>query len=228
MTVAGMVKSSFVDYPGLISCVLFLPGCNYNCFYCHNRPLLESGYKKVELDYIDEFLNSRRDMLDAVVITGGEPTIQPDLIPFMRKIRDKGFKLKLDTNGSAPDVVLEVLRAGLADYFAVDYKAPTARYSEVAGGKAGSQTVLQTISLLLESRAKFEVRTTVIPQLDTHDLLQMARELPIVPRYVLNRYRKPDMYLTCDEERVNQTPYSRNRLEALADTIREYQPNVVV
>lgn len=227
MTVAGMVKSSFVDYPGLVSCVLFLPGCDFNCFYCHNRLLMESEYQRIDLDYIDEFLNSRKDMLDAVVITGGEPTMQPDLIPFMLKIKEKRFKLKLDTNGSSPEVITKVLRAGLVDYFAVDYKAPSARYPEIAGGKAGGETVLNTIRLLLESRADFEVRTTVIPQLDTHDLLQMARELPIVPRYVLNRYRKPDNYLPCDEERVNVTPYSQKRLDALADAICQYQPNTV-
>lgn len=226
MTVAGMVKSSFVDYPGLISCVLFVPCCNYNCFYCHNRALLDGTYEKVDPESIKKFLNSRKGILDAVVITGGEPTLQPDLIPFLKEIKRMGFRLKLDTNGSSPDTVSRVLREELCDYYAVDYKAPASAYPEIAGKNANGWAVLETIRLLMKSGADFEVRTTVFPQLNEDDLILMARELPPVPRYVLNRYRKPEKYLGCDEERVNQPPYPQSRIEAFADLIRRYQPNI--
>ncbi len=226
MTVTGLVKTSLIDYPGKIACVLFVPGCNYNCFYCHNRQLIEGSDGILEPERITEFLNERRGFLDGVVISGGEPTIQPELIPFMENLREMGYRVKLDTNGSSPEVVKEVLERSLCDYCAVDYKAPRLRYPEICGAGAEADKTLETIRLLLESGADFEVRTTVIPQLGEEDLITMAKELPVLPRYSLNLYRKPLKFLPEDRERVGKTPYSQAQLNILAGVLREYQPNV--
>ena len=228
MTIAGIVKSSLVDYPGLISCVLFTPACNFDCFYCHNRHLIDGTHESLEQNAIMDFLKKRAGKLDGVVITGGEPTLQPDLLPFIRELRGLGYKIKLDTNGSAPQIIEKTLDAGLCDYYAVDWKAPASRYRELCRGTADAETVLRTIRLLLSRGAAFEVRTTVIPQLDEEDLLTMARELPVVPRYTLNRYRKPEYYLPHDEEDVSKTPYQAGQLSALADLLRAFQPNATV
>jgi pyruvate formate lyase activating enzyme len=227
MTVSGMVKSSFVDYPGLVACVLFVPGCNYNCFYCHNRSLIDGTHEIILPGYVDDFLKRRAGMLDAVVISGGEPTLQPDLIFFMESVKSLGYKIKLDTNGSSPLTVREVLNAGLCDYFAVDYKAPYSRYREICGPQADANKVLETVRMLYESSARFEVRTTVIPQLTEQDLIRMAQELPPLPRYVLNKYRPPQKYLPCHQELVNQSPYTPAQIEAFTDLIRPFQPNVI-
>lgn len=227
MTISGMVKSSFVDYPGLVACVLFVPGCNYNCFYCHNRNLIDGTHEIVLPGFVEDFLKRRAGMLDGVVISGGEPTLQPDLIFVLESIKSMGYKIKLDTNGSTPHVVRKILNAGLCDYFAVDYKAPFNRYQDICGPQADAEKVLETIRLLYESSARFEVRTTVIPQLDETDLLRMAKELPPLPRYVLNKYRQPQKYLLCHRELVNQVPYTQAQMEAFAEKIRPYQPNVL-
>ena len=226
MKIAGLVKNSCVDYPGQLACVLFVPGCNYDCYYCHNRMLLGSAPEALSLQAAMAFLHKRAGLLDAVVITGGEPTLQPGLIPFLRAVKTAGYLLKLDTNGSMPDVVRQVLEAGLCDYFAVDYKAPENRYQEICGPGADARTVHKTIRLLLQFGADFEVRTTVIPQFSQGDLLQMALELPPVPRYVLNRYRKPDGYRPEDEFRVNQTPYTQTEVAAFAQAMRKAQPGI--
>ncbi len=226
MTVSGMVKSSFVDYPGLLACVLFVPGCNYNCFYCHNRQLIDGTHEIMLPGYVEDFLKRRAGMLDGVVISGGEPTLQPDLMFFLESIKSLGYKIKLDTNGSSPKVVREIWNAGLCDYFAVDYKAPKSRYREICGLEADAKKVLETIRMLYESSARFEVRTTVIPQLAEPDLILMAKELPPLPKYVLNKYRLPQKYLPCHRDLVNQTPYLQTQIEAFAGLIRPFQPNV--
>jgi pyruvate formate lyase activating enzyme len=228
MTIAGMVKSSLVDFPGLVSCVLFTPGCNYNCFFCHNRQLIDGSHQIIADSEVMNFLKKRVGKLDGVVLTGGEPTLQTDLLTFMQEIRKLGYKVKLDTNGSSPRVIKEVLTSGCCDYFAVDYKAPAHRYGEICRGAADAETVLKTIQLLLEYNADFEVRTTVIPQLREDDLIQMAQELPQMPHYTLNRYRKPEIYLPNDEDKVNEQPFSSEQLHTLAGKIRAWQPNIYI
>ncbi len=227
MIISGMVKNSLIDYPGLIACVLFVPGCNYDCFYCHNRHLLEGTHEDMPLQNIEAFLEKRAGFLDGVVISGGEPTLQPDLAAFMRMLKKLGYKVKLDTNGSSPEVVGSLLQGGLCDYFAVDYKAPAARYEEICGDHASSEKVLKTIELLLSHHACFEVRTTVIPQLSDDELLRMSQELPILPRYVLNRYRAPEAYPARHEAKIREQPRKQSEIRALAGLIRPYQPNVI-
>ncbi len=225
MIVSGIVKSSLVDYPGLVAAVLFVPGCNYNCFYCHNRFLLDGSQGILNLTEIKDFLKKRSGLLDSVVVSGGEPTLQKGLISYLREIKELGYRIKLDTNGSSPFVIAQLLREGLCDYFAVNYKAPAARYQEICGDGACAEPVLNTIGQLLERQADFEVRTTVVPQLTEEDLLVMALELPVVPRYVLNRYRFPEKYLPGDRERVLEKPYTQEQIDAFKTVIKDRQPH---
>jgi len=226
MIIAGIVKSSLADFPGLVSCVLFMPGCNYDCFYCHNRQLLDGTHREIDTATVLDFLSKRVGQLDGVVLTGGEPTLQPDLLSFIRAIKTIGYKVKLDTNGASPDVIANVLKESPCDYYAVDYKAPAARYQEICRGAADVDDVLRTISLLLENEANFEVRTTVIPQLREEDLIQMAREIPVVPAYVLNRYRRPEKYCYGDQNLIKTEPYTQEQISAFTDKLRCWQPNV--
>jgi pyruvate formate lyase activating enzyme len=225
MIISGLIKNSLLDYPGFISAVVFVPGCNFDCFYCHNRLLLDGTHKIMDNHNIIEFLKSRQGLLDGVVITGGEPTLQADLLSFIQEIRGIGYKIKLDTNGSSPQTVKQLLDEQACDYYAVDYKAPKAKYSDICGKGISAEPTLETIGLLLSSGVSFEVRTTVYPQLSRNDLLCMSQELPPLPRYVLNRYRKPEHYLPKDTERINRTPYTQDEIEALSHIIRVNQPN---
>ena len=225
MLIAGLAKSSLVDYPGLISCVLFTPGCNYNCFYCHNRSLINGSPELLNPYAVHTFFSQRVGLLDGIVITGGEPTLQSDLVAYIAELKPLGFKIKLDTNGSAPQIIKQLLQNNACDYYAVDFKAPPLRYREICGPKANPTNVLKTIQLLLQTEVAFEVRTTVLPGFSEADLLCMAQSLPVLPRYVLNRYRTPGNYLPCDHERIQQKACSQEQINVLLSLIRRYQPN---
>jgi pyruvate formate lyase activating enzyme len=228
MIFAGIVKTSLIDYPGKIATVLFTPGCNFNCFFCHNRRLIEDIDEILDMNEIEEFLLKRQGLIDGVVITGGEPTLHSDLIPYFIKLKSMGYFTKLDSNGSNPEVISKCIESNAVDYYAIDYKAPSNKYYDIARGDASFLKVQETIQLLIDNHQLFEVRTTVIPQLSLPDLIQMSEELPIVPKYVLNPYKVPINYLECDQEQINVPPYSEKQIAEFAETLKLYQPNVVL
>jgi pyruvate formate lyase activating enzyme len=225
MLLAGLAKSSLVDYPGFIVCVLFTPGCNFDCFYCHNRSLIDGTHDLISPHSVQTFLAQRTGLLDAIVITGGEPTLQNDLAAYIASLKPLGFKIKLDTNGSAPQIIKQLLQNNACDYYAVDFKAPPLRYREICGPQANPASVLKTIQQLLQAEVAFEVRTTVLPGFSEADLLCIAQSLPVLPRYVLNRYRIPENYLPGDQDRIQQKACSQEKIHALLPLIRRYQPN---
>jgi len=228
MIFAGITRSSLLDYPGKIAIVLFTPGCNYNCYYCHNREIIQDIDENISNEEIMELLKKRVGLIDAVVVSGGEPTLHYDLIPFLKMIKSMGYLTKLDSNGSSPEVIKKCIEEKAVDYFAIDYKAPKSRYPEIARNNNKATPVLETINLLIKNNQDFEVRTTVIPQLTLNDLIQMSKELPELPRYVLNPYRLPLVYLEEDQHLVDKTPYSEATISEFAIDLKLYQPNLVL
>ncbi len=226
MIFAGITKSSLLDYPGKISIVLYTPGCNFNCFYCHNRAIIEDIDYIVPNKEIEDLLEKRVGLIDAVVVTGGEPTLHYDLIPFLKKVKRMGYLTKLDSNGSSPEIIRKCIEEDVVDYYAIDYKAPKKRYAEIARSEANPEDVITSIQLLIDHQKDFEVRTTVIPQLHLEDLIEMSQELPLIPRYVLNPYRTPQEYLESDEDLIAVPPYPEDTIIQFAQTIKLYQPNV--
>ncbi|NLD47312.1 MAG: anaerobic ribonucleoside-triphosphate reductase activating protein, partial [Clostridiaceae bacterium] len=154
MKIAGIQKNSFVDFPGKVSAVLFTPGCNMNCFYCHNRRLLSLNENEdvVEIDEVSQLLAKRKGFLDAVVISGGEPTLQTGLGRFLEKLKGIGYKVKLDTNGTNPQVIESLIGNNLVDYIAMDIKAPFERYSEVCCTDVDAESIRRSIKVLMEGR----------------------------------------------------------------------------
>ncbi len=195
MRIAGLERSSFVDYPGKLAAVLFTPGCNLDCFYCHNRHLLSPGEQDVVYKPEDvlRFLHSRIGKLEGVVVTGGEPTLQKDLEPFIEEIRVMGFAVKLDTNGTQPWVVQPMLKKGLLDFVAMDVKAPRNRYDEIAGKPVDIRAIEESIRLLMTSGVAYEFRTTFAPQLSALDIVTIATWIHGARRYVLQQYRPPGL-----------------------------------
>ena len=133
MIFGGMQRSSTIDFPGALACVLFTRGCDLDCFYCHNRELIAGDGGQLAEAAVFSFLEKRRGLLDGVVVSGGEPTLQPDLEEFLRRVRPLGYRVKLDTNGRRPALVERLWREGLFDYVAVDVKALPADYPAVCG-----------------------------------------------------------------------------------------------
>jgi len=192
--IAGIQRNSFVDYPGRLAAVFFTPGCNWRCFYCHNHALLgpQSGRPWLDLQTALTWLDGRRGWLDAVVITGGEPTLQPDLAEFIRTVRAKGFLVKLDTNGTRPDVLRALLNQKLLDFVAMDLKAPIEKYEAFCGVPIDHRALNESIDLLMANGIDYEFRTTVAPQLTQDDLRAIAARIRGARCYVLQQFRRPE------------------------------------
>ena len=192
MKIGGLQKLSLIDYPEKISAVIFTQGCNFRCPYCHNPQLVDVKLYQPCLEEKDifRFLENRRGRLDAVVITGGEPALQDDLIPFIMDIRRLGFAVKLDTNGSRPRVLERLLRDGLVDFIAMDVKAPLEKYPDVVRAPLDKDDLRESIRLVIGAKIPHEFRTTAAASLlRPEDILTIAREIDGAKRYALQRFQ---------------------------------------
>ena len=172
--IAGLQKMTLLDYPGKVACTVFLQGCNFRCPFCHNSGLLDmTGEEFMTPEDLIGFLRKRKGLLDGVCITGGEPTLQPGLVELARQIKEGGFLLKLDTNGSRPKVLKQLIDEGLVDYVAMDIKNSPDRYGETVGvPKISLDGIEQSIQLLLQGKVAYEFRTTVMDELHDEEEMQ--------------------------------------------------------
>lgn len=186
MFLGGYQKVSLMDYPGLVASVVFLRGCDFMCPYCHNPELISvEGGLVLEEEFLSLLLENRK-MLDGVVITGGEPCLQPGLPEFMSKIKDYGFKIKLDTNGSEPDMLAFILSKGLADYVAMDIKSSWENYPKVAHPVGAADKVKKSLAAIQSSKVDHEFRTTIFPGTHTmEDFISIAGELSDGAKYFI-------------------------------------------
>ncbi|WP_428898539.1 pyruvate formate lyase activating enzyme [Parelusimicrobium proximum] len=162
MKIGGLLKFSLIDYPGKMSAIVFTQGCNMRCAYCHNPELVYPHllFEPFPEEDVLQFLDKRKGNLDGVVISGGEPTLQPDLLDFMAKVKAMGYKVKLDTNGTKPEVIEKALEAGLVDLIAMDIKAPYSKYEKVCGTAVDMEAVSRSMALIIGSGIDYEFRTT--------------------------------------------------------------------
>lgn len=177
MILGGLQKTTLIDYPGKIACTVFTSGCNFRCPFCYSSELvlpekIKEQPKIPEKDFFD-FLEQRQGMLEGVVLCGGEPTIHKDIMDFARKIKKLKFAVKLDTNGSNPEVLEKMIEEKLIDYVAMDIKAPKPKYEFFSGAKL-LKNVEQSIEILKQNKIKYELRTTVAPGMDRQDLLEIG------------------------------------------------------
>ena len=180
MKISGLQKMTLLDYPGKVACTVFLQGCNFRCPFCHNSDLLgATGPEGITQEELLAFLKKRQGLLDAVCITGGEPTLQNDLPQLIREIKELGYLVKLDTNGTRPEVVKALEEEKLIDYVAMDIKNSPARYPETAGSDHLDLSKLeQTMQFLMGGGADYEFRTTVVSELhDVQDMKEIGQWL---------------------------------------------------
>lgn len=217
MRISGFVKNSLVDYPGHLSAVVFTQGCNMNCSFCHNRCLIGQEAKQPthSAEGILSFLKKRQGLLDAVVISGGEPTIQPNLVSFIREIRALGFRIKLDTNGTNPSVLKELIDSTLIDYVAMDVKAPLEKYEQICCSKVDLDAIQSSIHLLMQSKIDYEFRTTFAPALNAYDLMAITEMVRGAKKYVVQQYREVDS----STEALTGKVEKRNLFSDMWDTV---------
>lgn len=166
MIIKGLQKLTLLDFPGRVGCTIFMAGCNFRCPFCHNASLVvKNGGYAIPEEEIFDFLEKRRGRLSGVCISGGEPTLQPDLIPFIKRVRDMGYAVKLDTNGYRPEVLSELISGGLVDYIAMDIKTSRERYSAVAGVDIDISKIEESADMIMRSGIDYEFRTTVVKEL---------------------------------------------------------------
>ncbi|MDD2388598.1 MAG: anaerobic ribonucleoside-triphosphate reductase activating protein [Desulfobacterales bacterium] len=201
MRLGGLQKTSLIDYPGKISCVIFLSGCNFDCPFCHN-PELANGVTaspdELDKNQLYAFLEKRRGLLDGVVISGGEPTLQEDLFLLCEDIKQMGYPVKLDTNGSRPLVIRELIDKRLIDYIAMDVKTDPLKYCRLIQKNCNFEKILSSIQIILASGLPHEFRTTCAPALiDEEDIRTICRLIQGARLYALQKFH-PDTVLHPD------------------------------
>ncbi len=197
MMIGGLLKNSMIDYPGKLSCGIFLSGCNFDCPYCHNpdlargcsMPFAESDPQKVY-----RFIENRKGFLDGVVISGGEPTLQKDLFDLCEQIKQMGYPVKLDTNGSRPQVIKRLIAEGLVDYIAMDLKTDPLKYATYIQPNCNVSAILSSIEIIMASATAYEFRTTCVKPIVTAEVVEnICRRIEGADRYALQRFHKSEM-----------------------------------
>jgi len=233
LKIGGLQKLTLIDYPKRVACTVFLIGCNFRCPFCYNGELvLPEKIKKQPVTsqkVFFEFLKSRIGLLDGVCITGGEPTINNDLPQFIKKIKKMGFLVKLDTNGTTPQMIKELIKSRAVDYIAMDIKSSFSsrnekpatmvinKYDEAAGVKVDLKKIRESIDIIKKSGVDYEFRTTIVPGIHLKgDIVELAREISTVKRYYLQEFKSGK---NINGQLMAVNPYSRKELLDIRDAI---------
>ncbi len=192
MIIGGFQRFTLSDFPGRSAAIVFTSGCNFRCPWCHNKSLIMPAGEGYREDTVLGFLEKRREMLDGVVITGGEPTMHDDLPGFIGRIRRLGLQVKLDTNGSSPGMLRDLLDSSMLDYIAMDVKAPPGKYHALCGVQVDLANIAESISLIAGSGVEHEFRTTRVPHMLTGaDLYAIMSMIPGGSAHRIQDFRAP-------------------------------------
>jgi pyruvate formate lyase activating enzyme len=223
MKFGGWQRCSLIDFPGKVSAVLFTQGCSFRCPFCHNPGLVipaQFSDFPISEEEILSFLENRKGKLDGVVISGGEPTLHQDLPTFIRKVRSLGFKIKLDSNGSRPDVVEALIKENLVDYWAIDRKASLARYPQITGIAIDTKLIAKTSQLIMDSTTPYEFRSTLIREYHPPEEVEcIAKELSGAKQLILQQFRPA---VTLDPKFQKATPYSDEEMGVLLSLVKPH------
>lgn len=226
MQIAGLQKSSLLDYPSKIAAVIFTLGCNFRCPYCHNPNLITAVSSNSLFDEtaIFNFLKQRQGKLDAVVVSGGEPSLQKDIAEFFRKIKDLGYLAKLDTNGTNPDVIKSLVDEKLVDYIAMDIKSPLNKYEQTVCRRIDTAKISESIEFIMSCGVDYEFRTTVVrSQLDILDFENIGKTLKGAKRYYLQKFRAD---ITLNPDFSQEQTYSDKEFEHIIKILSNYVQSV--
>lgn len=220
MLIGGLQRTSLIDFPKRIAAIVFTHGCNFRCPYCHNPELVCSGHESLDENYIFDFLKTRQGKLNGVVVTGGEPCMQKDLTEFLREIKKLKFEVKLDTNGSIFPVLEKVINEKLADYIAMDIKAPLDKYEMIAGTNVNLQNLEKSINLIMASGVDYEFRTTVTKELlSVDDFFGIGELIKGADKYYLQKF-VPNKVL--DESFKSAAPFDEDEFQECINILKSY------
>lgn len=224
--IVDFLKSSMIDYPGKISSVLFTAGCNFRCPYCHNAPLVTGEMETKDLNSLLDTLIKRKRFVDAIVISGGEPTLHADLLPFLKTLKRQGFSIKLDTNGSKPNRLNQWIRAGVLDYIAMDIKHAIPKYGSLVQEPVDLEAIEESVSIIRLSEIPHEFRTTVFQEgFQQDDFLSIAKWLKGSPRYAIQNFHPQEELV---DSSVKMTPYPIEMLQEIQKSLTPYFGEVIL
>ena len=226
MLISGLQKLTLLDYPGTVACTVFTGGCNFRCPFCHNAALVlpELVGRENQEEKVLSFLKKRQGVLEGVAVTGGEPLLHADMPEFLAKVRALGFKIKLDTNGSFPDRLIEIVNAGLVDRVAMDIKNPPELYAKTVGlEKLDLEAVERSKNFLLEGRVEYEFRTTAVKGLHSAEsIADAAKWIEGAKEYYLQQFKDSGQLLAGS----GLGAFSEEEMKLLADAARPFVPAV--
>ena len=226
--IKGLEKFAPLDFPGFISATVFLGGCNFRCPFCHNADLVlrPEALDTIPLDYFIAFLESRRDWLEAVCVSGGEPLIWEDLEVLLRVIKDRNMLVKLDTNGSRPDRLADLIGAQLVDHIAMDVKSPLHKYKQVTRSEVSEDDIVRSIEIVRKCELPYTFRITVVPGLvGEKDLLEIAQMLHRAKRFQIQQFSNRN---TLDKIFAQIDPYPEEAINRMAELVKPYFDEVRV
>lgn len=228
MKIGGIQKLSLIDYPGEVGAVVFCQGCNFRCPYCHNPELVNKDLfnECMPEEEIISFLGNRIGKLDAVTISGGEPTVQSDIHIFLKKLKDMGYLVKIDTNGSMPEILEKLIAEKSVDYIAMDIKGPLERYEEITNGFSSTDKIKKSINLIMNSNLRYEFRTTIVDRLlKEEDIIAIGKLIGKAQRYALQPF-VPSKVL--DESFLNARSISMEIFEKIKSRMEEDIKSVII
>ena len=226
MTINGMQKLTLLDYPGNVACLIVTQGCNFRCPFCHNSGLLDmnNNCEKIDEKEVFKYLEKRKGLLDGVCISGGEPLLQKDIEYFIRKVKDLGYKVKLDTNGSSPKKLKQLIEEGLIDYVAMDIKNDFLNYDKTAGMCTNIDNIKKSIEIIENSNIEYEFRTTIVKQF--HDVGKLEKIIQYIgpnARYYIQNYQDCSSVL-----QRGLDGFDEEELLNIKNTLGVKYPNLVV
>lgn len=227
MLIGGLQKTTLIDYPDKVAATIFTIGCNFRCGFCYNTEIVKGISRVIPVNEVLEFLNERKKLLDAVCISGGEPTLHLDLIPFIKKIKNLGYLVKLDTNGTRPQVLEKLIQSKLLDYVAMDIKAPWAKYGQIVSRAFDLPLIKKSVIILKRGDVAYEFRSTVLPAMHSaDDIFQMAKQIEGADKYILQAFRPAQKLVNqkfCEEQ-----SYGKKQLTEIAAGINNLFKSCVV
>jgi len=219
MRIGGLQKTSLLDYPDTISAIVWTVGCDFRCPFCYNKDIVLGNVEPISEDEVLSFLKKRFGMLEGLVISGGEPLMQKDIVEFCEKVKKIGYLIKIDTNGMHPEKLKELIDKNLVDYIAMDVKAPKKKYDKLTNIRTNIKKIEKSIEIIKNSTVDYEFRTTIIPELLTNqDIMDIAKWLKRAKRFYIQQFKVDTPLISPKLSKAK--PYAKEELIKIHEDIK--------
>lgn len=224
MIINGFNKLTLLDYPNQVACIIFTKGCNFRCPFCHNGPLVVGNDETIDEQEVLDYLDKRKNILDGIVVSGGEPLLQKGIKRFLKIVKEKGYKIKLDTNGTSPELLKEIIDQNLIDYVAMDIKNVFKKYEEIVGVKNTQlDNIRKSIKILENSNIEYEFRTTIVKEFHTiDDIKEICKLINEKSIYYIQNFQDGDGVI-----KKGLHSFTKEELETIQKEIKQF-PNTQV